>query len=106
MTYQTDLMIQVREQCKMNPESHDQGGYEGEGSCGTTRCVAGWAIFLATGKSVHTACRDADFVTASELGAHLLGLNYLEANDLFYEMDEDQALFMLDELIEKGKNQP
>jgi len=112
----TDLMIQVRNQITMDPQSHYQSAWEnldGPAWCGTTRCMAGWAIHLATGRTVQDVCnygeglqgaRD-DWTHPADLGAELLGLDDNEAAALFYELDNKEALAVLDELIEKGKNQ-
>lgn len=110
-----DLMLQVREQALSDPESHHQMGWEypnGRASCGSTRCIAGWAIFLATGKQLYsyrggyaTAPRynfDADPLT---LGAEALGLTMNEAKRLFLGFDDSKALGILDEYIEQGKNE-
>ncbi|MFF8831343.1 hypothetical protein [Streptomyces sp. NPDC015131] len=111
MTYNVDLMLQVRNHIKMRPETHYQGLWETHtADCGTARCIAGWAIYLATGKSVE----EIEAVGIAATAADLLGLSLIEAvgvidengdyNGLFYEMDEGNALAKLDEFIEKGKN--
>ena len=99
MPYNVDLMLQVRNTIKMNPEQHNQATYE----CGTARCIAGWAIVLNTSQSVeHTWDR---MTSAFDEGMEALGLTFTEAATLFYEMDNKTALAKLDALIEKGKNQ-
>jgi len=40
----TDLFRKIHDQITTHPESHDQGDWESP--CGTTRCVAGWALHL------------------------------------------------------------
>lgn len=43
-TINRDLFRKIHEQITNHPESHDQGSFEGvDYTCGTTRCVAGWA---------------------------------------------------------------
>ncbi|MFF5973674.1 hypothetical protein ACFY7C_19315 [Streptomyces sp. NPDC012769] len=105
MTYNTDLMLQVRNQIRMEPERHRQAAFES--FCGTTRCIAGWAIFIATGQQVDVACNlgTSYWQHPETVGAKLLGLNEKEAGAIFYELDEGKALAKLDALIEKGKNQ-
>ena len=110
-----DLMLQVRDQITSHPETHFQGMFERDhhvldnGSCGTTRCIAGWAIFFATGNTVQKECFAWPPLSQMEkhpegMGAKLLGLTDDEAHKLFYQMDEHKALELLDEYIEKGKN--
>jgi hypothetical protein len=50
----TELFKKIHEVVSANPQRHDQATWEGQsvGDCGTTRCVAGWAVHLATGQKV------------------------------------------------------
>lgn len=88
-----------------HPEWHDQSSWESR--CGTTRCVAGWAIHLTTGKPLYTAPDGATRhpsvsamarrlglparVSLSDLGAELLGLDDRERYALFHYADNDEA---------------
>ena len=97
---------EVYDNIKANPEKWDQSNYISKGSCGTTYCVAGWALLLAGTEVV-----DADGVephfdeTLHHLGSHyaaadLLGLSEYQAEDLFewipytasYNLDETYNL--------------
>lgn len=80
------------------PEQHDQGSWESV--CGTTRCVAGWAIYIATGgqplyntDAYRRLCRELGIPGAlpSELGAALLNLNARDAGILFYDTTNLEA---------------
>lgn len=74
--------------------------------CGTTRCIAGWAIFFSAlpGESVDAARRR----VGDELGlpswplvaAALLGLSEEEADSLFFT-DEAAAVKLLREFVEE-----
>lgn len=93
------LFQKIHAQIESFPESHNQGSWE----CGTSRCVAGWAVHLTTGQPVyatiglHPATRE----LAGELGVRtgsipavarrLLGVTADEAGRLFYADDEQAA---------------
>lgn len=108
--YNVDLMLAVREQITSHPETHDQDSWGRRGpECGTTHCIAGWAAVLS-GRSLEwneggyaNTTEGVDVGRAAEV---LLGLNGNEAWALFHSLDNSDALAKLDELIEKGKNQP
>ena len=38
------LFQKIHAQITRDPGSHDQGSWEAVGECGTTRCIAGWAL--------------------------------------------------------------
>lgn len=74
------------------------------GECGTTRCVAGWAVFFdAMDKGVNVDKRplwqiskdangnnpDVDYMDYQGLGADILGIGYEEADDLFHTNNEN-----------------
>lgn len=81
-------------------------------SCGTSMCVAGWTCFLS-GKEIdwRGAERDGGYLVASELtdgtpieqeAQKLLGLNDYQVSDIFYCMDETEALRRIDNLLTDG----
>lgn len=112
MTYNTDLMLQVRNAIRMEPERHNQDEWgshpEADPSeCGTTYCIAGWAVVLATGKSLKEGCAKYDETPgfSDVVAAQLLGLDSDEANEIFFCLDNKLALERFDALIEKAKNQ-
>lgn len=85
------------------PETHDQTQWEtGSPSCGTQRCVAGWAIHFE--KPDIADLDRAKYAVASELrvapryftvGRDLLGLTDAEAYELFYEVTNPEAIELL-----------
>lgn len=128
-----DLMLQVREQISREPETHSQGVWASRNDCGTTACVAGWAVILSgtpmdwRAIPTTTLVHDEEWVawlvthpaddqepalcwTAGEgdhirsVAEELLGLTPQEADALFYTARNGAALRLLDRYIEEGKN--
>lgn len=111
MTYEApavnhELFQKVLDQIKLHPEGHEQATYEN--SCGTTRCVAGWALHLhnPTQPIEHTA----QDVTGNPFGSYsaaarqLLGLTREEAEELFLDtMDNDEAVRITELYALKGR---
>jgi len=96
----TALFTKVRDQIVPNPESHEQADFEAEyAECGVTRCVAGWAILIDAqekGESI-TSFRDslryqASGRAPSGYAQELLGLTEIEADYLFFEVDNEEAV--------------
>ena len=112
MAYNLDLMRAVREQITKHPETHDQASWGERTECGTTHCIAGWACALS-GDAFEWATDDADGTFALTVttprthidvrAAELLGLDSMEAGDVFYTLGNADARLMLDALIEKGE---
>lgn len=88
------------------PESLQMESWEGEESeCGTTRCVAGWAIYDVIqeplwGRDLYPNPKMAKLgkeITGKYTGdplplaAHLLGMDRSDASTLFLGADNDQA---------------
>lgn len=46
MTLNRDLMYRIADAIEREPERFDMGDWIGETECGTTFCVAGWAVLL------------------------------------------------------------
>lgn len=46
MQINTDMFKRIQDIIISSPEKHDQHYFEAGNGCGTTRCVAGWAIHL------------------------------------------------------------
>lgn len=114
-----ELFKQINEVISARPEEHDQSTFESEQSCGTTRCVAGWAISLTTGTPVfgdtypttlHPEVaaleerlgvqrgKDEDDVDMVPLIAQeLLGLTDQQAHQLFYTFNRDAAQLLVRE---------
>lgn len=106
MTINQPLFQLVLDQIRMEPESHHQGSWEFTNSCGTTRCVAGWAIHIATGLGVVEACNEYRRMQdhPQNVAAMLLGLTDLERDDLFYDMDRDNVLRKVEMYAMKGRD--
>ncbi len=118
----TELFKKINEVISTRPEEHDQGTYESGRSCGTTRCVAGWAISLTTGTPVFGGTYpitlhpevaaleerlgvqrdwgedDVDVVPA--IAQELLGLTEQQAHQLFYTFNQDTARRLVREYAE------
>lgn len=86
-----ELLKKVKQAILDNPEHFDMStffdGCEGSnyeddpkllGKCGTTACIAGWAIHLS-------GCPITDLDFEHDLGKDLLGLTEDQAQSLFYE---------------------
>lgn len=110
--YNTDLMIQVRDHVIEHPETHVQNIWVSRNECGTTACIAGWAVQLSGVEAdkhqlseYGETSRTADGRSVNLLATELLGLTDIEASHLFIESTtEDAALFRLEAMIEAGKN--
>lgn len=98
-----ELFQKIHEVITLHPEQHDQGTWEeSDPTCGTTRCVAGWAVTLTTGKPVYgkgEALHPATLALGKRPGipsvpsiaGELLGLSDVVAWDLFYRTSNDKA---------------
>jgi hypothetical protein len=79
-----------------NPERHSQSwfcsGWEDEGMCDTTMCIAGTAVFLEGGSEALVEGRQNGVKWWTDNGARILGLNKNEALNLFYCMDNEAAV--------------
>lgn len=87
--------------------------------CGTTRCVAGWAIFLNNpGTDTlddamrmqlrldfpdDVAARDRNMFSYSNTATRILGLTKLEAEALFYYASDVDARYILRSIVENGE---
>lgn len=112
----TELFKKIHDQITSEPDGFDMNTWEGPGAaCGTTRCVAGWAIYFATGSPLYgysgagahpkvvELARDlgvkvypgdsVNFEDFGDLGAKLLGLEGFD-RDLFYASEEVAARFV------------
>jgi hypothetical protein len=120
------------------PELHRQNYWqeddtEATGSCGTTRCVAGWAVWLKA-KEMGLVTRKRDYVALDVLyavaehlgintkdgygarygqdrmymtvGARLLGLNKDKAHALFMNMSDDLVAARVKSYAEAGEGNP
>lgn len=99
----TELFKKIDEVLTEHPERHNQESWES--TCLTTRCVAGWAIHLATGEPLYVARElhhPSVFGLAEQLGlprstgfskiaAKLLGLDEHGRVGLFHYCDGPEA---------------
>lgn len=115
MSFNTPLFKKIREIISVKPELFDMASFEngGNSECGTTRCIAGWAIHLETGEPLYDD--EGDFTAPvheladrlgvradpEDLGRELLGLSRSEAARLFYIDDEAGTRFV--ELAAQGR---
>jgi hypothetical protein len=114
-TLNIDLAEKVLAQITEHPELHDQQYYGMRRDCGTTHCVAGWAIALSPGVEFTWRPWDDGFeidgvslpdygVTDPEVaGRELLGLDLEAAEHLFLDLDESEAIVFLRQLIADAK---
>lgn len=89
-----ELFRKVYDQITAHPETHDQDEFES--SCGTTRCVAGWALhFYNPNQDIRqTAFEINDSVHGGPGNAarKILGLSEHQAGRLFYEVSDKEAV--------------
>lgn len=116
MAYNHALFRQIHDIITREPERHDQVAWES--LCGTTRCVAGWAIRLEGvargGEEADPIYRHArrlaeDLDTREDyedLGAELLGLGEYEAGRLFIRAGNHTAALAVAHLAEEGAEFP
>lgn len=112
-----DLITRIRDIVRAAPQSFDMSNWEDPHPCGTARCIAGWAVHLATGKPLYTRTTDGlhgyvldpsvmqlagtDAEGRSEgsiiqaAAANLLGLGFEEAHEVFFSSN-GRALLWLD----------
>jgi hypothetical protein len=98
----TELFRKIDEVIQNTPEQHYQGTWESTNECGTTRCIAGWAVHLTTGAPVydcHGGPTRESAQLASSLGVHdphhiaaiarrLLDITPEQAGKLFFATEE------------------
>lgn len=91
---------------RVDDEAYDWKTDEYVEFCGTTRCVAGWAVHFSAkpGESVRAAVNRIARTELirwdyEEVGAHLLGLDQATAKRLFFELDEQDAVEFLENLV-------
>lgn len=114
-TKNVDLMLRVREQITTHPETHNQNQWARRGSCGTTHCIGGWAVAFSRSSDMEwyslgdlnsdlEACITVAGQYIPDAARDALGLTEKEAERLFYDCSNTEALQILDEYIEQGKN--
>lgn len=79
-----------------HPQTHNQSNWVTyTPGCGTTRCVAGWAVYLTTGEDLTVGA------SYMEAGQQLLGLSDLDTHRLFLHASNRGAVRAL-EFLAKG----
>lgn len=92
-----ELARQIWDHLNEHPDEHNQHSWiSGNEKCGTTRCIAGWAVFFAFGRDIRLST-DGYF----EMGGQLLGLDEDEACHLFLGTGNRAAMEAL-QYIAKG----
>lgn len=138
MTVNREMFAEIHKLITEFPELHDQHTWsahpEDTGKCGTTRCVAGWAVWLGAKEAgllsrkremtdawvrMHLADRlgvqTADYednwyyngYTRTEypvLGGKLLGLEGDQASSLFHDMNADRVVARVRSYAETGED--
>jgi hypothetical protein len=124
-----EAVQQVLAQIEAHPDLHDQATFEfswqdveksdasslrdyrderglDENWCGTTRCIAGWALFFKYGKGWGNEVQDpsVNIVNAPtrsivNAAAQALGLTVDQAYDIFFEYRDTVAIQKLKELL-------
>lgn len=111
-----DTATAVLEMIQSNPQRHDQtewirrDGDEDDSGCGTTYCVAGWALhvhgfnddWIDWARSVLAPMPDVHIPRVSDTAQKLLGLSSRDAKILFYRTTNAEALLAL-EWLAAGK---
>jgi hypothetical protein len=115
----TQLANDVREAVIMNPDSHEQAYYGQVTDCGTTACLAGHAMLLSgytlrRGRCARCCCAgsSAEFLRPNgsvvdyefREARQLLGLTSEEADELFWCLNNSEAIDRLEGLIKKYEN--
>jgi hypothetical protein len=108
-----ELAEKVREAIFMDPESHDQGEYGRITDCGTIACIAGhtllqdgYTVKLTKDNYTQYSRPDGSAVGFEfEEARELLGLTSEEAQALFYCMNNEEAIDMLEGYIKDARNQ-
>lgn len=69
-----ELFKKIYDIISASPSEFEMSTWEdSEEQCGTTRCVAGWAIFLTTGKPLYTP--ESSFISMDPSVLELAGVN-------------------------------
>lgn len=106
----------IKDQITQRPWLHDQTDWEVKSSCGTRRCIAGWAGLLHEDEMKAEIARlteQGEFNTESAkrktmlrldafaaVGQKTLGLNDEQASYLFWLVGNERAVEVLDLIIE------
>lgn len=104
-----EMIRRVRDHIVDHPEQHDQRDYKSK--CGTTQCVAGWALTFSGYTTYHIRGWDdlssfwswsdpsGETALARPAAREVLGLDEFEANVLFLGADNQEAVQILNNLL-------
>lgn len=100
----TELMIKVRDHIVAHPEQHDQATWAEKTECGTTACVAGWALILGSPVDAHIFDETGSLPpTVAEDAQEILGLTYGQQGALFIgAITHEGAIAGMNALIESN----
>ena len=99
----TPLLRRIMEHVTAHPDEHDQSSWGYRDGCGTTRCIAGWAVELSDAEPLWRAplrfgqfrggarMADGRMLDVQDAAAELLGLTHAQALDLFEAWDIDEV---------------
>lgn len=107
---------QVLNQIMEHPETHNQSSWSEtcekandklaspveiirSKGCGTNACIAGWAVYFATGEEIREAGFKDYLQCMDDVAGNLLDLCEDEARTLFHYSNEDEAYKILYELV-------
>lgn len=81
-----ELLEKIKDRITVEPHRFDMGLYFSDDSnlCGTTACIAGWAIILAKPDAAN-GDHDPLSLWEQEAGREVLGISEVQASRLFYE---------------------
>lgn len=115
MSVNIPLLRKVMEHITTHPEEYDQREYAVRSDCGTSHCIAGWALALSGREFTYRRLQSWDHRTAADFGwaaqvgilgdcsehdeaAKALGLEDDDAAEMFHE---DQTLSGVWECVER-----
>lgn len=97
------LISDVLNNIKENPDHHWQAEWGVKTECGTTHCVAGWACEMSGHPLAWDGLCASDYTVSGlhvpVLAQELMGLTDDEANRLFFETNEQEAVELLEKIL-------
>lgn len=108
-----ELAKKVLDYIEAHPKEHDQNSFiDHKPVCGTTKCIAGHAMLLSGEFEVKdiTVSSSYSFLAIAKAGSNeeadyeaegrrVLGISSEQANHLFFNLDNDEAIDYLNQLI-------
>lgn len=112
LTLDIPFARKVLEHLIAHPEEHRQANFGMRTACGTTACIAGTAVLMdpdtqvqwtSDGAMTYAVQVGEDLVDITDRAAALLGLDFDDANRLFYIFGNMESLKFLSQLIEQAE---